>query len=158
MSNISWKEIKNKISFEQGYVIAMFTDKFVVSNYPLDEENENLFNLYFDKYILDCRIFNKEKEYRFFRGNIGKDLKQRETDDLKKEYEDYFDRSYYLDIDTTKGKGADGKVTATGGGCYYLPSENINDIKITIREYVKYDELGTARVYDWRLVDFTEDK
>lgn len=154
MSNINWQDAKKEVSFDKGYVIAIFTDKVVVSDYPLtDDDNIRKFDSEFEDKILDCRIFDSEKEYRWFRGDIGRTIKCRVLDDAHGG--DHFDRSIYLDIDTKKSKGGQ-KVFATGGGEYSLPISKISDAKIKIREYLKYDEFGNARVYDWRVLDLLE--
>lgn len=155
MTDIAWKEVKDKLSFEEGYVIAMFTDRVIVCKYPLNQEKEEFFNAAFEKYILDCRIFNKSEEHRWFRGDIGRKLRYRFANDEGKEF---FDRSYYLDIDTARSKDLKGEVYATGGGRYFLPVDNIHDEKILIRNYIKYDDFGHARISDWRCVDFMEDQ
>ena len=154
MSNYNWIQAKKLIEFDKGYVLAMFTDRVIVSNYPLDSKNEELFNSLFEKYMLDCRIFNEKSEYRFFRGDIGKNFNYRYIDDTDK---DIIDREYYLDIDTVRSKGSN-EVYAIGAGKYALPINNLNDAKIRIKEYLDRDDYGHARVYDWRLCGFVEGK
>ena len=151
MNKCSWNEAKQKITFDKGYVLAVFTDKVIISHFPLSQEKENDFNeSYFDK-ILDCRIFNKDGEYRWFRADSGSKLHFRYLAGS----DNCIDRYQFLDIDTTKSFPG-GTIYATEGGRYELPVEKLDDAKLLIREYLQYDKSGNARVYDWRIVDFIE--
>lgn len=151
---MNWYDYRNKISIKNGYAVVMFTDKFEFLAYPFDEKTNKILNEDFEKKLIDMRIFNKDKEYRIFRGDISGNFHFRDSDDYIKN--DYYDDEQYLDIDTKRSADSfknDGIVRATGGGNYKLPFCDFNDIKICIRNYIDYDnESGQAYIKDWRLV------
>ena len=72
---------------------------------------------------------------------------------------DYYVEKQYLDIDTTKPKDSQGRVTSTGGGKYYLPLKRIDDAYLELIIYLsKYESSGQVRVCDWRMMDLKEGK
>lgn len=111
--------------------------------------------------ILEIRIFNKNEELKLIRTDISKEFVMRHKSDKNLEESLYMDESQYLDIDTKKtGVVSEGGeyVYATGGGKYYLPRNDIEDLKIKIRYYFeRYENSGQARIGDWRIVDFEND-
>lgn len=155
---MNWNDCKNKINIKSGYVVAMFTDKFEF--YSFDENTENILNENFEKKLIDMRIFNKDKECRIFRGDIGSKFYFRDSDDYIGN--DYYDDEQYLDIDTKHSIDSfknSGIVKAIGGGSYKLPFCDFNDIKICIRNYIDYNsESGQAYIKDWRLVDLKKEQ
>ena len=120
--------------------------------------------------ILELRCFDENGELRIFRSNVDADFQAREIIDGKSpelktlseqsgklesasnaEYLESYDENHYLDIASVS---SDGIVTATGGGKYFLPVSKAKLVKV--KYYIKYDENGIARKFDWRLVGFCE--
>ena len=148
----------------KGFIFAICTDKILCDSWPLaGTENSD----YDENLVLEIRIFDEEKEYKLFRGNMGKEFKYRLMDDADDESNkdtgilDYYDEIQYLDIATTNKpkQDKDGltKVRATGGGEYYLPIKaDIKDLEyavLKVRYYIsKYTDSGKAYVSDWRCV------
>ena len=156
-----WKEYSSKIDIKNGYAVIMFTDCFEIAEYPItDSETAEKLDKGFGTKLIDIRIFDAEKEYRVFRGDVSsKNFFFRKLDDLCSET--MCDDEQFLDIDvvrTTEDYINSSKVRAVGGGFYKMPLKNIqnsnlNDIKIHIRNYVHYDEYGQAYIKDWRITD-----
>ena len=146
---------------EDGYIIAALTDEYFVGYWPDkgDNEKHNYDNA--DK-VLEIRVFNRDRELKLTRGDISEEFLCRCIDDANPSaagydlrYEDSYDEWQILDIDETKGKDAKGRVTATGGGKYYLPLGKTENAQILIRYYLgRYKETGQARAEDWRVVTF----
>ena len=141
----------------QGYAVIMLTDEFKVDKYPLTD------NIDEDR-LLDIRVFNKDKEYRLFRDNIASDFFYRLIDDTASdsEYKDKYIEKQRLDLDMKKGKDDHGRVSAQGGGTYYIPldipGDNESDLKVVVYNYVGYDDNGMAYIKDYRLVEFIKDE
>lgn len=156
---MNWEEWRQKIekSITKGYAVIMTTDSFIVDNYPLKDENEQYLAEKLNDRALDIRIFNKNMEYRIFRGDVGRKFAYRLKEDVG---EEFFDDEQYLDIDTDRSLSffsKEHKVQATGGGYYMLPLDSMEDVKIKIRNYIAYEkDSGEAYIKDWRLVEFLE--
>ncbi len=142
-----------------GWVIASFTDSFVLDKWincenRLRTELSNEANK-----VLEIRVFSSKGESKISRFDIGKPFRARTIFDEgdQKDSRNHFDELQYLDIDEKEEKTVDGEVTATGGGKYKCPLDNVHDAKIRIRYYLgKYDKTGHARVEDWRAVELVE--
>ena len=118
------------------------------------------------KHLIELRIFTENDEFKISRLNIGTDFSWRYIDDaafqnaLSGEKDEFlsvfsnrvFDEMHYLDIDSTRSKGCN--YTTTGGGRYTLPVENAE--KVSIRNYLEYDENGIVKISDFRIVGFTQ--
>ena len=149
-------KIKNIFSNcgDNTFFVAQYTDKFDVGIWNEDIiENTNK--------LLELRIFNKNKEWKLFRSDIGKDFSYRcqreDNNDKKEEGVDYFDEIQLLDIDTSRSKKAPGVMHTTAGGSYNLPKdiEYLDRAAIRVRHYFGVDsESGQAFIIDYRLVDF----
>lgn len=146
-----------------GVVFAMLTDEIVCESWPLPSEEKTGFREK-EKKLLDIRIFNEGKELRMFRGNIGREFlgRMREDDGESMDEAECFDEEQYLDIDTVQSEklfSGEGKVKATGGGCYRLPLSGYKEVKVKIRNYLGYyEETGQAYVKDWRLVKLFQEE
>lgn len=147
----------------EGYVFAMLTDEIVWKHWPVSQEEQKELRQKEEK-LLDIRIFNKEKELRMFRGDIGRKFYGRMLEDTDKalQEQEYFDEEQYLDIDDQRSPelfAREKKVRATGGGCYELPLSGFADAKVKIRNYLGYyEESGQAYVRDWRLMEVFQEK
>ena len=134
------------------FFVAQYTDKFDVGIWNKDIiKNVNK--------LLELRVFDKNKEWKLFRSDIGKDFSYRcqKEDNTKEEGADYFDEVQLLDIDTSRSKKAPGVMHTTAGGSYNLPKdiEYLDRAAIRIRHYFGVDsESGQAFIRDYRLVDF----
>lgn len=152
----SWEKWKNEIQVSHGYAVIMCTDCFEVMEYP-QEETEIFLAENWKERLLDVRIFDSKKEYRMFRGDVGKPFSETILDDR---LGDYFDDEQYLDIDAKRSANIfteNKKVKATGGGSYSLPLTDFENVKLIIRNYLGYDERGHAYVKAIRLIDFEKD-
>lgn len=134
------------------FFVAQYTDKFDIGIWNKGIiKNVNK--------LLELRVFDKNKEWKLFRSDIGKDFIYRcqNEDNTKEEGVDYFDEVQLLDIDTSRSNKAPGVMYTTAGGSYNLP-KNIADLDraaIRIRHYFGVDnESGQAFIRDYRLVDF----
>ena len=153
----TWDEWKNKIQISGGYAIIMCTDCFEVMEYPLEKTEKFLAESWNDR-LLDVRIFDSEKEYRLFRGDVGRPFSETILDDS---LGDFFDDEQYLDIDTKRSAGTfaeNKKVKATGGGSYTLPLDYFQGVKLKLRNYLGYDERGHAYVKAIRVTGFKEEE
>lgn len=163
----TYKDFLNKcLDVETGYVVAAMTDRYVVNTWPLTEDE------IVEEKLLEIRIFNSGMEAKLFRSDISKDFSYRMIDDEKKMYEtdtdreldysDYYDECQYLDIDTQQSKTSfemNKMVKTTGGGLYRLPMDKMDDVMVQVRMYFEqYPKTGQARVFDWRIVDFVEER
>lgn len=148
---------------EKGFFFAMLTDEIMWESWPLSSEKRENFRKKEGK-LLDIRIFNKEKEVRMFRGDIGRKLQGRSIDDGKAipDRLEYFDEEQYLDIDDKRSEevfAKEKKVFATGGDCYFLPLPGFVDAKVKLRNYLGYyEETGQVYIRDWRLMDLFQEK
>lgn len=143
---------------ERGFVFAMLTDEILWERWPLESDRRKLFQEKEEK-LLDIRVYNREREARVSRSDIGRAFRGRSLNDEKEssEWQDYFDEEQFLDIDDKCSNelfSVEGKVQATGGGRYPLPLPDFRNAKVLIRNYVGYyEESGQAYVKDWRLRD-----
>ena len=150
-------------AMEEGFLFAMLTDEIVWERWPLSLEEKEAFRKKEGK-LLDIRIFNEEKELRMFRGDIGRKFLGRILEDKKDSLDEAecFDEEQYLDIDAKRSESLffkEGKVKATGGGCYHLPLKRFENAKIKVRNYLGYyEETGQAYVKDWRLVELFQEE
>lgn len=143
-----------------GYLFGMYTDIIVFEKLPLTEEQKEDFVNRKDK-LLEARAFCKEKEWKLFRGDIGKKcFSLRILEDIGNM--DCYDEEQYLDIDEKRSNELferEQKVCATGGGIYKLPFPDYRNVKIKIRNYIAYyEETGQAYIRDWRLTDLFQEK
>ena len=135
------------------YFSAAFTDQYQIgiwNSTPLNGDEDKL---------IELRIFNEQGEIKLIRSDIGKGFLMRVQD--QDETKEYFDVHQFLDIDTKIPLDEAGRVTATGGGQYWLPGEVacLKNARLLVRNYIKYTELtGQAYIYDWRCVRFEEVK
>ena len=155
----------NERIFRTVYLFAMTTEciKFFVVDDTRPDENE-LMEL--SKNGLEVRVFDKDREAKWFRASIDKKFGFRLLDDdiLKLDNLYIWDESQYLDIDDRKteesiekGTIQKGTVFATGGGKYPFPIEKYKNAKIQIRNYLGEDlDTGELYIKDWRLVGFDE--
>lgn len=151
---ISWKEYLEKANeIQDGYIVAALTDEYIVDKWPMKAASlEGK-----EARILEVRIFNFERELKLIRADISSDFYYRDSIDLDKQELDSYVEKQYLDIDTTKKKDSQGRVTATGGGKFFLPLEKIDDAYLELKIYLsKYENSGQVRVCDWRLMDLKE--
>ena len=168
-------EAKSTLGAE-ACILAQCTNKLIIKKLS---ENDLDFDELF-RHGFDIRVFSEKGELHLFRASIDKDFCARLVLDEDIDKEKYYDQDQFLDIDTTKSdklrelakttthvpqtiqidKDKSDKLqklaVATGGGEYHLPISNLNDAKIKIRNFVKYDEVGRAYVSDWRIVNFIE--
>ena len=143
--------VREKI--KNGKIIAALTEEYIVDNWPLSYDIN-------EEKVLEIRVFSEIGECKLSRSDIGRSFNYRELFDEgeSRDSRDHFDEVQILDIDDTKQKDESGKVTATGGGKYKLPLNNLMDAKIRIRYYLGNKDNGCARIEDWRVVGFEEGK
>ena len=134
---------------ENGWMIAMLTDDYLVERWPGSSRPD-------PEKLLELRIFDANMECRLFRGDIGQEFHYRKLSD--QDDRDTFDEVQYLDIDSRASEKEPGEyVISTGGGRYHLPLENTKDVRIKVRYYLdQYEQTGQARISDWRIVEFME--
>lgn len=139
-------------SIDSTFFVAQYTDKFDVGIWNKDIiKNVNK--------LLELRVFDKNKEWKLFRSDIGKDFSYRcqREDDNKEEGVDYFDEVQLLDIDTKRSSKDSRKMCTMAGGKYNLPKDisDFDRAAIRVRHYFGVDnESGQAFIRDYRLVDF----
>ena len=138
------------------FFVAQYTDKFDVGIWNKDIiKNVNK--------LLELRVFDKNKEWKLFRSDIGKDFSYRcqKEDNNKEEGVDYFDEVQLLDIDITKSSKGKKMMCTAAGGKYNLPKDisDLDRAAIIVRHYFGVDnESGQAFIRDYRLVDFESAK
>ena len=151
-------KIKNVFSNcgDNTFFVAQYTDKFDIGIWNKNViENTNR--------LLELRVFDKDKEWKLFRSDIGKDFSYRfqGEEDNKGEGLDYFDEVQLLDIDITKSSKGKKMMCTTAGGKYNLPKDisDLDRAAIRVRHYFGVDnESGQAFIRDYRLVDFESAK
>ena len=151
-------KIKNVFSNcgDNTFFVAQYTDKFDIGIWNENTiENTNK--------LLELRVFDKDKEWKLFRSDIGKDFSYRfqGEEDNKGEGVDYFDEVQLLDIDTSKECKKSELMKTTAGGEYNLPKDisDLDRAAISVRHYFGVDnESGQAFIRDYRLVDFESTK
>lgn len=129
-----------------AFYTAELTDQYIVGEWSshgmIDEAK-----------VLEIRVFNKKREIKLFREDIGERFRLRELTDAG----DHYDECQLLDIDTKKTVGLE--FVTTGGGSYKVPA-SIAEMKIPmirIRYYLRQDSRsGQTYIYDWRCVDFED--
>ena len=150
-----------------GFLTASLTDEYIVDYWPqmrgytAEGELQTLEGK--EDKILEIRIFNTEQERKLFRGDIGRKFQERLAGDFTEiNAKEYYDELQLLDIDEKRSKGSFeqmGRVVTMGGGSYYLPLASTEGARAHIRYYLsKYETSGQARVCDWRLVSFTNER
>ena len=151
-------KIKNIFSNcgDNTFFVAQYTDKFDIGIW-----NENIIKN--TNKLLELRVFDKDKEWKLFRSDIGKDFSYRlqGEDDNKEEGVYYFDEVQLLDIDTSKEYKKSELMKTTAGGKYKLPKDisDLDRAAIRVRHYFGVDnESGQAFIRDYRLVDFDSAK
>ena len=84
----------------EGYVFAMLTDEIVWKHWPMSQEEQKKLQKKEHK-LLDIRIFDKQRELRMLRGDIGREFQGRMVEDTEAilHEQEYFDEEQYLDID-----------------------------------------------------------
>ena len=152
----SWKDIYDRLDEslkEASFVYAVFTDELYVRNI----DDERLSNIDAEK-LLEIRVFKENGEFRLIRPSIGQGFYEREKLDEGADNDSY-DIEMYLDISDNRNEG--NFASSINGGKYELPQREVKakaGTMLKIRNYLTYDETtGQARVYDWRLVEFTEE-
>lgn len=151
-------KIKNVFSNcgDNTFFVAQYTDKFDIGIWNKNViENTNK--------LLELRVFDKDKEWKLFRSDIGKDFSYRfqGEEDNKGEGVDYFDEIQLLDIDITISSKDSREMCTTAGGKYNLPKDisDLDRAAIRVRHYFGVDnESGQAFIRDYRLVDFDSAK
>lgn len=155
---VNFEAFISEAKYIEGYIIASLTDEYIVDNWPMMQKSSLKGK---ENKILEIRVFNKNEELKLIRTDISKDFMMRHKIDKNLSEDLYMDESQYLDIDTKRSVTVSedgGYVYSTGGGKYYLPWENIENVKIKIRYYFdKYENSGQARISDWRIVGFEND-
>lgn len=157
-----WKNIKSDFSSGENnaFFIAQYTDKFDIGVW-----NESV-SVNEDK-LLELRIFDKYKEWKLFRSDLGRvfscrcQKEKNEDGTERKEGVDYFDEVQLLDIDTKRSAKTLNLMYTTAGGSYYLPQyiSDLDRAAIRIRHYFGVDEdSGQAFIKDYRLVSFESAK
>ena len=151
-------KIKNVFSNcgDNTFFVAQYTDKFDIGIW-----NENIIKN--TNKLLELRVFDKDKEWKLFRSDIGKDFSYRfqGEEDNKGEGVDYFDEVQLLDIDITISSKDSREMYTTAGGKYKLPKDisDLDRAAIRVRHYFGVDnESGQAFIRDYRLVDFDSAK
>lgn len=154
-----WNSIKDDFSYDRNntFFIAQYTDKFTVGNWDIDSNID-------EEKLLELRIFDKDKEWKLFRSDLGREFLWRRRDEKDQdgskciEGEDYFDELQLLDIDTKRSpKASTGVKYTTAGGSYYLPVNlcNLDRAAVRVRHYFGVEEdSGQAFIKDYRLVGF----
>lgn len=140
---------------KDGYLFAMLTDKIDIQK----AETAVLDKAELYAKALEIRVFNKEREKKWFRAGIAETFRVRDICDGSKEPDRLmcWDEYQYLDIDTVRSDPAAGIARATGGGTYPLPISDYADAKIQIRNYLEEDaDTGELYAADWRLIGFEE--
>ena len=139
----------------EGFIIAALTDEFIVDTWPMT--NSTLEGK--EDKLIEARVFNKDREVKIFRSDVGKPFSEvRVLDDNKlPDGLDSFSEEQFLDIDTKRSPHGKAVVRTTGGGRFFLPIDNPSDARIKIKYYIKPDaESGMAQVIDWRIEGFRE--
>ena len=158
----------NNQSGRDLFILAQCTDLFLFEEAP-DREDAGYpdFVEEIRRHGLELRLFRSDGEVKWSRPDIRSEFLMRElTDRIENTgpVGDFFDEELYLDIDTKrtrdlrgKGKIRSSEVISTGGGIYNLPAEKIEDARIRVRNYFRYDlDTGRAFVSDFRIVAIVE--
>lgn len=138
----------------KGYMIAEYTDKYCIDDWPSSEKIDI-------DHLLDLRVFSEEKEVRVFRTYIGRQFSGPVVkDESGRNPEDIMDEVQLLDIadikETESGKKQIHTVTA---GIYEMPSswnfKAEDNPGIRIRCYFdSYSGSKRAYIKDFRCVGF----
>lgn len=141
--------------FEEWKFVVMLTDKFtggVIKDGSLGIKEAVWENL------LELRVFDGNQELRIFRESIGDSLRVRLTDDSSLSSADYFDETMLLNINRTiEAESVENGTmfSSVSGGKYVLPADADCDV-VKVRNYVIYDETGTAQAVDFRITGFAK--
>lgn len=148
------RELRNQVQGMSGNVFysAEQTDRYDVGYWNADAlgriKEENLLSL---------RVFNKDKEVRLSRSDIGQTFELRVIDD-RSDCHDHYDEWQLLDKDDKRSMGT--HFMATGGGSYEFPLTGLKHPSVLIRYYLESKtgdgESGMTCVCDWRCVTFGE--
>ena len=68
-----WEQWTEETKQMKGYVLAELTDRYIVDKWPLEKTPKFLEN--HRNKVLEIRVFNKEREVKLFRGDIGREFK-----------------------------------------------------------------------------------
>ncbi len=105
---MNYSELISTSLVKDGWIIAAYTDKYIVDKWPMKNESQKNDVISSESKALEIRIFDKDRELKLWRSEIGKDFYYRERTD--KETDDYYDEVQFLDIDTKeKSEGEDAK-------------------------------------------------
>ena len=140
---------------KDGYIFAMLTDRIDIQK----AENPVLDKTELYAKALEIRVFNREREKKWFRAGMAEDFRVRDVCDDPGEPDKLlcWDENQYLDIDDTRSDPVTGIARATGGGEYPLPIADYEDAMVQIRNYLEEDaDTGELYTADWRLVGFNE--
>jgi len=143
-----------KSNIENGWFVAALTDELIIDDFSKIDSWEIIEK---EKKVLEIRCFNKDKELKLFRSDIGKDFRHRIKDDKdlneKTLNEKTFDEIQLIDIDLKKTEQLNkkGYVVSTGGGVYPLPIPIEKQAGASVR--VRYYLDDKAGVNDWRIVE-----
>ena len=88
---MNWEMVENDIkenNMEDSFIYAIFTDQIVIDKLPLKEDIKDK-----KERVLELRIFNAQKEYKYIFSSKIQDYRTRLICD---ENEDYFDEIQYV--------------------------------------------------------------
>ncbi len=125
--------------------------------YDVGYWNTNALDGINEENLLSIRVFNKDKEVRLSRSDIGQTFTLRVVDD-RSDSRDHYDEWQILDKDDRRSNGT--HFMATGGGSYEFPLTELKHPAVKIRYYLESKtgdgESGLTYVCDWRCVTFGE--
>lgn len=161
MDVINMKDYFEKASQEikglDSWIIVQMTDQYLVDKWQ--EMKDNLEKIE-ERKVLEIRIFNKDKEMKLFRSDVGKEVflyRLRDDTGCLDGLESTIDEFQYLDINEDRSKNSfqeSNEVYTINGGKFRLPLKNMENAGIVIRHYLDYyEETGQVKVIDWRAVE-----
>lgn len=152
---ISVKDLFEQAENMKGFFVAALTDEYAVDTWPLTHRSPSYF-LDREEKVLEIRIFDREREYKLFRGDAGRTFRLRERDDST----EYMEEKQYLDINLKRSEKLfedSHEVCTESGDGYYLPLPAKAGAKAVIHYYFERNpETGQAGICDWRMVAFEE--
>lgn len=152
-------DLQNKVQSMTGdvFYVAEMTDAYRVGYWKDAVQAEIR-----EDHLLSLRVFNKDREVRLSRFDIGQPFTLRDRDDVQMPPKDengqpmYIDEWQILDKDDKGSKGI--HLVTTGGGEYEFPLATIRRPEVLIRYYLtsltQEGESGQTYVSDWRCVTF----